>query len=363
MLRFTTAVFFGLSVLLGACGGRPAAPAQDLAIYGQISDFSFQNQSGIEVSRASLDGTIWVADFFFTRCPTICKRLSLSMKDLAERTPPGTDVRFVSFTVDPEFDQPPVLLKYAKTLGLPLERWSLIQGSQKELANLCRNSFQLALGEEMDEEGNIMHSAKFVLVDGAGRVRGWFSGLDKDEAPALDSALAVLRMQAMPEQTELPFLPLLNAYLNGAACSLLVLGWIAIRRKREGLHKALMISAFFCSIAFLVSYVWHHATAPEMSVPFAGPAAWKPAYLAFLLAHTVLAACVPFLAMRTIFLGLKGRREEHRRLARKTFPIWLYVSVTGVILFFILYCWTPSWENVRLRAAMQANSAEADDES
>ena len=363
MPRFLAAVFVGLSILLGACGGRAEAPSQDLAIYGQIADFSFQNQNEVEVSRTSLDGKVWVADFFFTRCPTICKRLSLAMKDLAERTPAGADVAFVSFTVDPDYDQPPILRKYADTLGLPLERWSLTQGSRSALADLCRNSFQLALGEEMDEEGNISHSAKFVLVDKTGRIRGWFSGLDKDEAPALDSALARLRMQSLLSDEGLPRLPLQNACLNGIAFVLLILGWIAIRRKRESLHKALMISAFACSVAFLVGYIWHHATAPEMSVPFAGPVAWKPAYLAFLLTHTILAACVPFLALRTIFLGLRDRREEHRRLAKKTLPIWLYVSVTGVLIFLILYQWTPSWENVRLRAAMQASSAEADGES
>ncbi|MDP6849617.1 MAG: DUF420 domain-containing protein [Planctomycetota bacterium] len=138
-------------------------------------------------------------------------------------------------------------------------------------------------------------------------------------------------------------LPALNATLNGIAGLFLVSGFIAIRAGNEKLHKSLMLSAFLSSIAFLCSYLLHHLTGPELSVKYAGPDWGKIPYLVMLLAHTVLAAAVPFLAMRTIFLGFKGPQEKHRKLARITFPIWVFVSITGVLIYFILYQWTPSW--------------------
>ena len=139
-------------------------------------------------------------------------------------------------------------------------------------------------------------------------------------------------------------LPALNASLNGAAGLFLIAGFIAIRAKREKLHKSLMLSAFLCSIAFLFSYLLHHLSTPDLTVKYAGPNWGKLPYLAMLALHTVLAAAVPFLAMRTLFLGFSGQLEKHRRLARLTFPIWVFVSITGVLIYFILYQWTPSWE-------------------
>ncbi|MGE0609318.1 MAG: DUF420 domain-containing protein [Pirellulales bacterium] len=128
----------------------------------------------------------------------------------------------------------------------------------------------------------------------------------------------------------------LNACLNALAGVLLVVGLILIKRRREQAHKNVMLAAFVVSAAFLVSYVAYHLQAG--SVKFAGPVAVRNYfYWPLLLTHVVLAACVPVLAIWTIVLGLKDRREKHRRLARWTFPIWLYVSVTGVLIYVVLY--------------------------
>jgi uncharacterized membrane protein YozB (DUF420 family) len=137
--------------------------------------------------------------------------------------------------------------------------------------------------------------------------------------------------------------PPLNASLNGLAGLLLVLGVWRIKRGDEVGHRRLMLSALACSALFLASYLTYHFGF-ELTVKYQGPDWGRTPYLALLLSHTVLAALVPFLALRTAWLGYRDDRERHRRLARITFPIWLYVSVTGVLIYLVLYRWTPSGE-------------------
>ncbi len=135
--------------------------------------------------------------------------------------------------------------------------------------------------------------------------------------------------------------PPLNAALNGLAAMLMVLGVGRIKAGDEGGHKKLMLSAFAVSVLFLCSYLYYHLHF-GVSVKYQGPDWAKAPYLALLLTHTVLAAAVPFMALRTIWLGLRDRRESHRKWARVTFPIWLYVSVTGVTIYLVLYVFTDS---------------------
>jgi uncharacterized membrane protein YozB (DUF420 family) len=138
-----------------------------------------------------------------------------------------------------------------------------------------------------------------------------------------------------------PFLPTLNASLNGLAALFLLVGWFQIRRGREQAHAFCMKAALASSVVFLGCYLYYHFTT-ELLVRYAGPEGGRLPYLALLLSHTVLAAAVPFLALRTVWLALKDRREQHKRLARITFPIWLYVSVTGVLIYLVLYVFTDS---------------------
>jgi len=130
-------------------------------------------------------------------------------------------------------------------------------------------------------------------------------------------------------------LPTVNAILNGAAASLLVAGFVLIRAGRREAHRRAMTAAFACSVLFLVSYLVYHFEAG--SVRFQGTGPVRTFYLTVLLTHTVLAAVVPFLAVTTLVLARKERFEAHRRLARVTLPIWLYVSVTGVVIYLMLY--------------------------
>lgn len=130
-------------------------------------------------------------------------------------------------------------------------------------------------------------------------------------------------------------LPALNAALNATATILLLTGWGLIRRRRIEAHRRAMLSAFACSALFLVSYLVYHVQAG--SVRFPGTGAARTFYLSILLSHTLLAAAVPFLAAITLVRALARRYDRHRRIARWTLPIWLYVSATGVVIYWMLY--------------------------
>jgi uncharacterized membrane protein YozB (DUF420 family) len=134
-------------------------------------------------------------------------------------------------------------------------------------------------------------------------------------------------------------LPHVNASLNALATVLLVAGFVLIRRRQELAHKWVMIGCFCVSVVFLICYLTYHFNIPGGSKRFPRypPPAVRYSYLAILASHIVLAAAVPFLAVATIWLGLTDRRKQHARLAWWTFPIWLYVSITGVIVYLMLY--------------------------
>ncbi len=130
-------------------------------------------------------------------------------------------------------------------------------------------------------------------------------------------------------------LPALNATLNSCSAVLLIWGYSLIRKKRIQAHRRVMIAAFSVSVAFLISYLVYHSQVG--SVRFQKTGAIRTVYLTILLTHTVLAAAVPFLAGISLYRGLKGNYEQHRKIARWALPIWLYVSVTGVIVYWMLY--------------------------
>ncbi len=130
-------------------------------------------------------------------------------------------------------------------------------------------------------------------------------------------------------------LPALNAFLNATAAILLVIGFSLIRAGRIRQHRAVMIAACAVSTLFLTSYVIYHANVG--SKPFHGRGSIRVVYFTILLTHVVLAAAVVPLALVTLSRGLRGRFDRHRAIARWTFPIWLYVSVTGVIVYLMLY--------------------------
>jgi uncharacterized membrane protein YozB (DUF420 family) len=130
-------------------------------------------------------------------------------------------------------------------------------------------------------------------------------------------------------------LPALNATLNGTAAVLLGIGWTLIRRGRIPQHRAVMIAAFCTSVLFLISYLTYHAQIG--SKPFQGQGGIRIVYFTILLTHTVLAAAIVPLVLITLSRGLKRNDARHRAIARWTLPLWMYVSITGVIVYLMLY--------------------------
>ncbi|MGH9442318.1 MAG: DUF420 domain-containing protein [Thermoanaerobaculia bacterium] len=130
-------------------------------------------------------------------------------------------------------------------------------------------------------------------------------------------------------------LPTLNACLNGLCALLLATGFVLIRGRRIAAHRAVMISAFCVSVVFLASYVTYHLHAGVHRYP--GTGARRSFYLMLLGTHTILAAATLPLAVTTLSLALRGRYSRHRNIARWTLPIWFYVSVTGVVVYWMLY--------------------------
>jgi len=141
---------------------------------------------------------------------------------------------------------------------------------------------------------------------------------------------------------DLSFLPAVNATLNLSATLLLVVGRVSIRRGRVAQHRRMMLAAFTVSSLFLVLYVAHKVWRGFVSTPYHGTGVAHGLYLAMLFSHVVLAMTVPVLALRLIRLGLAGRIERHRRLALIAWPIWLYVSITGVMIYLLLYVFDPA---------------------
>ena len=130
-------------------------------------------------------------------------------------------------------------------------------------------------------------------------------------------------------------LPLVNASLNGLATILLVIGYVCIRQRRIAAHRAVMVAAFATSVLFLISYLVYHAHAG--SRPFPGRGTIRVIYFTILITHVVLAATIPPLAGITLWRAYHGQFDRHVRIARWTLPLWLYVSVTGIVVYWMLY--------------------------
>ncbi|MEO6808065.1 MAG: DUF420 domain-containing protein [Isosphaeraceae bacterium] len=290
-------------------------------------------RSGRAVSDAALADQVWIASFIFTRCPSSCPKISAVMKTLQSRLK-GTKIRLVSLSVDPEHDTPAVLSSYARRFGADPDRWWFLTGPKDDVYQLLLERFHVpavpstpedqALGAEA-----VSHSSRLALVDQGNQVIGYFDA---------DDPAAVTRLVTRAKQRDTGWvlrLPAVNATLNATSGLLLVIGWILIRSKRVRGHVACMAGAVGVSVLFLVSYLIYHYQVG--SVSFQGVGLVRTLYFTVLLSHTVLAAAIVPLVALTLTRALRGRYQEHARIARVTFPIWLYVALTGVIVYFMLY--------------------------
>lgn len=160
---------------------------EPLPVYGQLPGFSLVNRDGRTVRLVDLSGKAWVADFVFTRCPASCPMMSSRMARLERSLPSDLGVRMVSITVDPTFDTPEVLERYARKFQAP-ERWLFLTGGREAVRSLCVEGFKLGL--DMDPGPGvgpepILHSTRFVLVDGEGRIRGYYEAFDEESTEKL----------------------------------------------------------------------------------------------------------------------------------------------------------------------------------
>jgi protein SCO1/2/putative membrane protein len=312
--------------------------ARDLGDQGwDLGPFRLVERSGRAVTEADLADRVWVAAFVFTRCPLSCPRISSVMKGLQDRFA-GTGVRLVSITVDPAHDTPPVLADYAARFGADPDRWWFLTGPKDDVLGLIRGRFKL--GVEVNSESNqqagaeaFSHSERLALVD-RGRVVGYYSSTDPKDVASLVAEARRRDRGSAPAWVKR--LPAVNAGLNGTCALLLALGWVLIRSGAWRAHAAVMITAVAVSALFLTCYLVYHFHVG--SVPFRGVGPVRLLYFTVLLSHTLLATfgVVPLVTL-TLLNALRRRFDRHARIARVTFPIWMYVSVTGVVIYMMLY--------------------------
>ena len=168
--------------LMNGSGGGP-----DLPRLGAAPAFSLVSEQGKAVTRADTEGKVWIADFIFTRCGGSCPILSARMAALAERMVGVTGVRFVSFGVDPEYDTPEVLAEYGRKLGADPARWMFLHGERPVIRALIKDGFTLAIEDGApDSVEPILHSTRFVLVDGEGTIRGYYDGMEQPPVDQLE---------------------------------------------------------------------------------------------------------------------------------------------------------------------------------
>ncbi len=192
--RLSPALAVALVVLLlaGVATGlylllhRPAT-GPDLPRLGAAPAFTLVSESGTAVTTADYRGTVWIADFIFTRCGGSCPILSSRMLALSKKTADVPAIRYVSFGVDPEYDTPEVLAAYARDLGADLSRWRFLHGERPVIRSLIKDGFKLAIEDGPAESVEpILHSTRFVLVDGEGTIRGYYDGMEQPPVDVLE---------------------------------------------------------------------------------------------------------------------------------------------------------------------------------
>lgn len=261
---------------------------------------------------AQLSRQVWVATFTSSAAP------GAPLVQLAERLPER--VALVTFVI-PAAGAPATPTGFGGG-GL------VLGGTRAVLTDLATTHF----GFSAADVERALAGAAYLLasVDGAGRVSHHYVGTD---GPALGEAVVAQSEFLLSLERR----PRLHALLNGCSATLLLLGFAAIRARRVGLHLTFMLLAVLTTTGFLASYLWYHFHAGTTT--FVGVGWTRPLYFGLLLSHTILAAFVAPLAGTVLYHAARRRFDRHRRLARWTLPMWFYVSVTGVLIYFMLYVW------------------------
>ena len=327
-------VLLGLAVFCligGAALRKYTQHAERLDVLGRVDKFQFTDQRGERLRSADLRGKVWIASFIFTRCAGTCIAITDSLSNLNRELRDQNDIRFFSFSMDPVYDTPEVLAQYAKAHNAEAERWQFLTGPKDAMHGVSVNQFKLGVDEAgTDPKEPIIHSEKLVLVDRLGRIRGYYPGTDAEavkmlaeDARRLNNAFGV------------HYLPAVNATLNGIAFILLCLGMVFIKAGLQVAHRNTMVAAGIMSGLFLACYLIYHFEAGSM--PFRGEGNAAIVYYAILISHVILAMVVAVIVPITFWYALAGNWEKHKRIAKVSLPLWMYVSITGVIVYFMLY--------------------------
>ncbi len=315
--------------------------------FGEIPPFSFTERSGATVTLESLLGAPWVAVPFFVRCTGPCPSLTGDIRAMLYEELAGTDVRIVSFSVDPEFDTPEELANYAERFKIEGDRWLFVTGPEGEVPAFVRDALGVPVARAAADSGlpageMVTHGTKLPVIDESGRIAGWYEcaadALGREGIVSNFEALAA-RAKALAGVRPFSPLPPLNACLNALAAFCLVFGLFAIKGGKKRAHERWMKAAFVASAVFLSSYLYYHLVVTRGSGPtrYPGEGLGKTLYLLLLASHVILAVVNLPMVLRTFWLAHREDWERHKRLAKLTFPLWLYVSVTGVAVYVVLY--------------------------
>jgi protein SCO1 len=164
---------------------KNVAASPSLPILGQVPFFTLLRQNDKPLNLEGLSKSVWVADFVFTRCAGPCPMMTQRMAELHRVLSGLENVRFVSFSVDPDHDTPEVLTRYGEAYDADFDRWAFLTGDREAIYKLGIEGFKLAIGEDPSNEHFILHSTKFTLVDRKGRIRGYYDGNDAKEMTRL----------------------------------------------------------------------------------------------------------------------------------------------------------------------------------
>ena len=332
----------GAATWLAGPPRSPARAGEDLGTATfDLGSFRLTERSGRLITEADLADRVWIASFIFTRCPLSCPRITSVMKGLQEKLA-RSDVQLVSISVDPEHDTPEVLAEFARKFAADRDRWWFLTGPKATIDDLVVQRFKLGLQTSTPEDRQagaeaISHSDRLALVGRGNRVVGYF---DSNDSTAVKSLIAAAKTR--DDRSWARQLPAVNATLNGICTVLLIAGWLMIRAGRVKPHALCMLLCVVVSTIFLGCYLtYHYHLATHLNirgVPFRGVGPVRLVYFTILISHTLLATLgvVPLVAV-TLTRALRRQFDRHARIARVTFPIWLYVSLTGVVIYLMLF--------------------------
>lgn len=172
--------------------GNPEKVVGNDTIYPSIPNFSFTNQNGVTITGDSLQGKVYVAEFFFTSCPSICPKMLKQLQRVSKEFGSRNDFRIVSFSIDPSHDTVATLSEYAKRAKIDANSWWLLTGNEDSIYQIGENHFMSHMNEDANEPGGYVHSGYFILVDRNGKKRGAYDGTDAHDVDRLMKDLPLL---------------------------------------------------------------------------------------------------------------------------------------------------------------------------